>query len=212
MKSKCLSISGWMNIHELQHARLPCPQMFLTALFIVAKTKKGNNPTPNILVYPYNGILQKKHWTTESKKALNYSYTKQYGKISKIIHSGRKWECYYSLYYVWFIATRWTVAYQTPLSIYLFVSFLHFKVVIFVFEFNNYPVGGYFETIYVVCYFKSWKMILWKCCTQYASKFGKLSSGHRTGKGQFSFQLLRKAIPKNAQTTAQLQASHTLVK
>ena len=31
--------------------------------------------------------------------------------------------------------------------------------------------------------FKSWKMMLWKCCTQYASKFGKLSSGHRTGKG-----------------------------
>ena len=28
-------------------------------------------------------------------------------------------------------------------------------------------------------------MMLWKCCTQYASKFGKLSSGHRTGKGQF---------------------------
>ena len=26
------------------------------------------------------------------------------------------------------------------------------------------------------------------CCTQYASKFGKLSSGHRTEKGQFSFQ------------------------
>ena len=26
------------------------------------------------------------------------------------------------------------------------------------------------------------------CCTQYASKFGKLNSGHRTGKGQFSFQ------------------------
>ena len=27
-----------------------------------------------------------------------------------------------------------------------------------------------------------------KCCTQYVSKFGKLSSGHRTGKAQFSFQ------------------------
>ena len=26
------------------------------------------------------------------------------------------------------------------------------------------------------------------CCTQYASKFGKLNSGHRTGKGQFSLQ------------------------
>ena len=45
-----------------------------------------------------------------------------------------------------------------------------------------------------------------------ASKFGKLSSGHRTGKGQFSFQSQRKAMPKNAQTTTQLHSSHTLVK
>ena len=51
--------------------------------------------------------------------------------------------------------------------------------------------------------------MLWKCCTQYVSKFGKLSSGHRTGKGQFSFQSQRKAIPKNAQTTAQWHSSHT---
>ena len=43
-----------------------------------------------------------------------------------------------------------------------------------------------------------------KCCTSCASKFGKLSSGHRTGKGQFAFQSQRKAMPKNAQTTAQL--------
>ena len=44
------------------------------------------------------------------------------------------------------------------------------------------------------------------------AKFGKLSSGHRTGKGQFSFQSQRKAMPKNAQTTAQLHSSYTLVK
>ena len=31
-------------------------------------------------------------------------------------------------------------------------------------------------------------------------------------KAQFSFQSQRKAIPKNAQTTAQLHSSHTLVK
>ena len=48
-------------------------------------------------------------------------------------------------------------------------------------------------------------------CIQYASKFGKLSSGHRTGKGQFSFQSQRKAMPKNAQNTAQLLSSRTLV-
>ena len=45
-----------------------------------------------------------------------------------------------------------------------------------------------------------------------ASKFGKLSSGHRTGKVQFSFQSQRKAMPKNAQTTAQLHSTHMLVK
>ena len=50
--------------------------------------------------------------------------------------------------------------------------------------------------------------MLCKCCTQYASKFGKLSSGYGTGKGQFSFQSQRKAMPKNARTTAQLLISH----
>ena len=40
----------------------------------------------------------------------------------------------------------------------------------------------------------------------------KTSSGHRTGKGQFSLQSQRKAMPKNVQTTAQLHSSHTLAK
>ena len=60
--------------------------------------------------------------------------------------------------------------------------------------------------------FRIMKIMLLQCCTQYASKFGKLSSGHRTGKGQFSFQSQRKAMPKNAQTTAQLHSSHMLAK
>ena len=51
-----------------------------------------------------------------------------------------------------------------------------------------------------------------KVLHSYASKFGKLSSGHRTGKGQFLFQSQRKTMPKNAQTTTQLHSSHTLVK
>ena len=54
--------------------------------------------------------------------------------------------------------------------------------------------------------------MLWKCYTQYASKFGKLSSGHKTGKSQFSFQSHRKERPKNAQTTTQVHSSHKLVK
>ena len=38
----------------------------------------------------------------------------------------------------------------------------------------------------------------------------KTQRGHRTGKGQFSFQSQRKAMPKYAQTTTQLPSSHTL--
>ena len=40
----------------------------------------------------------------------------------------------------------------------------------------------------------------------------KLSSGHRTGKGQFSFQSQRKAMPNNTQTTTQLHSSYMLAR
>ena len=50
--------------------------------------------------------------------------------------------------------------------------------------------------------------VLHSICQQ----FGNLSSGHRTGKGQFSFQSQRKAMPKNFQTIPQLHSSHMLVK
>ena len=48
--------------------------------------------------------------------------------------------------------------------------------------------------------------------TQYVSKFGKLSSGHRTGKGKFSLQSQRRAMPKKVQTTTQLHSFHILAK
>ena len=50
--------------------------------------------------------------------------------------------------------------------------------------------------------------VLCSVCQQ----FGKLSSGHRTGNDQFSFQSQGRAMPKNAQTTAQLHLSHMLGK
>ena len=52
--------------------------------------------------------------------------------------------------------------------------------------------------------------MLLTCCTHYASKFGKLSSGHRTGRDQFSFQSQRRAMPKNVQTSGQLCSFHML--
>ena len=59
-------------------------------------------------------------------------------------------------------------------------------------------------------------MMLLKCCTQHVSKFGKFSSGHRTGKGQFSFQSQRRVMPKNVQITTLIalisQASKVMLK
>ena len=43
-------------------------------------------------------------------------------------------------------------------------------------------------------------------------KFGKLGTGHKTGKGQFSFQSQGRAMPKIVQTTKQLHSSHMLAK
>ena len=51
-----------------------------------------------------------------------------------------------------------------------------------------------------------------KVLHSYASRFGKLSSGHKTGKGQFSFQSQRKVVPKTVQTTTQLHSFHMLAK
>ena len=44
------------------------------------------------------------------------------------------------------------------------------------------------------------------------SKYGKLSSGHRTRKGQFSFYSQRRAMPKNVWTTVLLCSFHMLVR
>ena len=50
--------------------------------------------------------------------------------------------------------------------------------------------------------------VLHSICQQ----IGKLSNGHRTGKGQFSLKSQRKAMPKNVKTTTQLHSSHILAK
>ena len=54
--------------------------------------------------------------------------------------------------------------------------------------------------------------IIYFCFIEYARKFGKFSSSHRIGKGQFTFQSQRKAMTKKAQNATQLHSSHTLVK
>ena len=45
-------------------------------------------------------------------------------------------------------------------------------------------------------YFKSWKMMWWKCCTQYASKFGKLSSGPHCWKRSVFIPIPKKGSAK----------------
>ena len=51
--------------------------------------------------------------------------------------------------------------------------------------------------------------MLWKCYTQYASKYWKLSSDHRTGKYQLSFQSQRNATTSNVQIITITLTSHT---
>ena len=54
-------------------------------------------------------------------------------------------------------------------------------------------------------------MMLLKCYTQYISKFGKISSSHKTGKGQFSFKPKEWQCQKNVKTFVQLPSFHILL-
>ena len=49
-------------------------------------------------------------------------------------------------------------------------------------------------------------------CIHYVSKSGRLSSGHRPGKGQSSSQSPRRVIPKNVLTIGQLHSSPMIVR
>ena len=60
--------------------------------------------------------------------------------------------------------------------------------------------------------FQILRVMLLKCCTQYASKFGKRSSGPRTGNGQFYSSLKERTMPKNVQTAVQLCSFHMLAR
>ena len=60
--------------------------------------------------------------------------------------------------------------------------------------------------------FQIQKMILLKCFSEYFRKFGKFSSDHRFGKGQFSFKSQRRAVAENVQTTIQLCLLHMLAR
>ena len=54
-------------------------------------------------------------------------------------------------------------------------------------------------------YYKSSNMMLLKCCIQYASKSGKLSNGHRTGKVQFH------SNPKDRQCQRMIKLLHNSI-
>ena len=54
--------------------------------------------------------------------------------------------------------------------------------------------------------------MLLKCCTQYVSKSGRPSSGHRTRKGQSSSQFPRRVALKNVQIIGQFYSSPMLVR
>ena len=70
----------------------------------------------------------------------------------------------------------------------------------------------YADDITLMAESKEVKSLLMKIKEESEKANLKLNTGHRTGKGQLSFQFQRKAMPKNAETTAQLHSSHMLVK
>ena len=61
-------------------------------------------------------------------------------------------------------------------------------------------------------YFKSQKMMLLKCCTQYVSKIGKLSKWQQDWKRSVFITIQRRKVPKNVQASTQLCSFCILVR
>ena len=103
---------------------------------------------------------------------------------------------------------------QELLILYLFISHFKFSVIKTPFVSKVDTVSIYTRELHVQIFIGPIEIMLVNLPADLKiwQKFGKFSSDHRTGKGQFSFQSQRKAMPKNAQTTAQLHSSHMLVK
>ena len=59
-------------------------------------------------------------------------------------------------------------------------------------------------------HFKSWKMMLWKCCTQYASKYRKFNSGHRNEKGSFNCNIKEGQCKRMSKFSSDTQSFLTL--
>ena len=55
-------------------------------------------------------------------------------------------------------------------------------------------------------------MMLLRCCSQYVTKFRKLSNAHRTGKGQFLFKSQRRAMAKSIQATIHCTCNTVMLK
>ena len=112
---------------------------------------------------------------------------------------------------VWLLATLWTVAHQAPLSIGFFrqeyCSGLPCPPPGGLPDPEMEPVSPTYSalagetfTTRAIIYTQPNK--LWKWCTQYATKFAKLSSGHRTGKVSFH------SNPKERQCQRMLKLPH----
>ena len=86
-------------------------------------------------------------------------------------------------------------------------SFIHPEICICFFQVFFWVGSSFPDELFTIL-----KDVAIKVLHSICQQIGKLSSGHRTGKGQFSFQSQRKALPKNAQTTTQLHSSHMLAK
>ena len=194
-------MSDSLQSHEPQHARPPCPSTTPRVHSNPCPLSRWCHPTISSSVVPFSscpqslpasGSFQMSQFSASGGQSIGVSASTSVLPMNTQDWSPLEWTDWISL------LSRDSQEFS-PTPQFKSINSSVLRKLVEVMEFQ-------------LSYFKSWKTILWKCCTQYANKFGKLSSGQRTGKGQFSFQSQRNAMPKNAQTTAQWHSSHTLIK
>ena len=169
-------------------------------MVLVTNTHTHTHTEPTISNLQNTNQMLKYKWTQLAQQILTWYLI--WPSIPAILHllNGNWLSSVQSLGHVPLFATPWNATHQASLSITNSWSSLRLTSIESVMPSSHlildWPIV--LSILLQWSYFKSWKVMLWKCCTPYASKYGKLSSGHRTGNGQFSFPFQRKAMQKNA--------------
>ena len=184
-------MSDSLRPHGLQHARPPCPSPTPWVYSNTCASSWWCHPTISSPVVPFSACLQSfpAIGVFSNESALRIRWPK-YWSFSFNISAPNEHSGLISFRIHWLDLLAVPGTFKSLLQHYSSKASILWPSAFFIVQLSHpYMTKEYWDNNVALFQVYTWKtkIIDIKCCIQYASKFGKSSSGPRTGKGQFSF-------------------------